>query len=949
MNTLTPFSTPIKTEYKPLGFEAFAEPLSKMQKQYDETKAAIDEAAFKATRLSVDDERTKEILKEYETKTEELASNLLKTGNYREAALKIKQFNKAFADDPELASIKTRYDAYNKAVEEAEKQVKEDKNTETDYKLWKFMLDKNLTAGNYDWETGKYTSLAPPVFRRNRDKEIREEALNLSKMTPMQREEYFTGVTQVADGKYRDNSTANEWRSLPQTAEEIEAFLRTSDEYKDWTNYKSDLEYFYNAHPDKDTEGQFPIEVIDATYQEAVRQADYYAKQAKNKGLSKAEQEKAAAQAEMYAARADDISTAYEQASQQGPTGVYDLGKQLYQDAAQNKMTRVAYTAADLMDVNRVSIAGSTFGDGTTGPEKAGPLPEILKELDKTPTLTFQASNLTTRQLGAQGLNTKIGGSSTGTMDELAAVTNLYGKDLYSRMEEIDLTQVPGMPENLKTLLKPRAGVNPAMLENIEKTAKVSSDLYVINGRQFAYDEQLKNLKNEQLALNAKLKTAATPEEKAEIAAKISEYSENMAELRVAKADEFASVSNIVTASAEANPEMKQLFTQYGKDPEKFLNALRNQVNIDIGKDMNANTNAVQFARNLTAAIRNNYASAFYSPLSGLVLNTQSDYWTGGQATVIKNWALQNTSGASAMKRVEVNAINNISTEYTDPKYKNYDLAAYNPDPVYLGKDEDGATLLQYNLKKEYDPNAQTAASFVAKSIRNQRGLKDTEAVDPNLVKEWRVANPQTLVLKAENVSTNLAMEAAGKYVAVMDQAMSYGNAMPYVYKAVENYAPFHLLQDAKRKEYYTKMSMRINDAIKNNYQNTEIIQPPAYWQRNGDGTSTGYSLDYKVKGGKLTATIVEVKVDSEGNSAFTPIKDEYLDTLVAKTNLTNTLVAMDLLYGTGREVDIPKITTANGEVLPYVPMFQRRGGLGLLKPTGTYTGNFNTTLFKQK
>ena len=76
--TITPYTTPLQYEYKPLNLMAFAEPLSKMQEQFDIVKASIDESDFDITNLPLgtDPERAKELLKTVEGKRDELAKNL---------------------------------------------------------------------------------------------------------------------------------------------------------------------------------------------------------------------------------------------------------------------------------------------------------------------------------------------------------------------------------------------------------------------------------------------------------------------------------------------------------------------------------------------------------------------------------------------------------------------------------------------------------------------------------------------------------------------------------------------------------------------------------------------------------------------------------------------------------------------------------------------------------
>ena len=61
---ITPYTTPLKTEYKPLGIDKFFEPLSQMQSKYDVAKTQIDDTRFKLARMSQDDSSAAPILED---------------------------------------------------------------------------------------------------------------------------------------------------------------------------------------------------------------------------------------------------------------------------------------------------------------------------------------------------------------------------------------------------------------------------------------------------------------------------------------------------------------------------------------------------------------------------------------------------------------------------------------------------------------------------------------------------------------------------------------------------------------------------------------------------------------------------------------------------------------------------------------------------------------------
>ncbi len=74
---VTPLSTPLKTEYKPLGLEAFAQPLSQMAAQFDAVTSELEDTEYTLSRLNPDNEPAKELLASYKTDAEKISADLL--------------------------------------------------------------------------------------------------------------------------------------------------------------------------------------------------------------------------------------------------------------------------------------------------------------------------------------------------------------------------------------------------------------------------------------------------------------------------------------------------------------------------------------------------------------------------------------------------------------------------------------------------------------------------------------------------------------------------------------------------------------------------------------------------------------------------------------------------------------------------------------------------------
>ena len=104
---ISPYSTPIQYEYKPLNLSAFAAPLSEMQQKFDIVTDAVESADFAISNLpyGTDPERAKELVKLVKSKRDELSKSLSETKNYKQAATKLKELNTLWAKDPELNAL----------------------------------------------------------------------------------------------------------------------------------------------------------------------------------------------------------------------------------------------------------------------------------------------------------------------------------------------------------------------------------------------------------------------------------------------------------------------------------------------------------------------------------------------------------------------------------------------------------------------------------------------------------------------------------------------------------------------------------------------------------------------------------------------------------------------------------------------------------------------------
>jgi hypothetical protein len=137
----------------------------------------------------------------------------------------------------------------------------------------------------------------------------------------------------------------------------------------------------------------------------------------------------------------------------------------------------------------------------------------------------------------------------------------------------------------------------------------------------------------------------------------------------------------------------------------------------------------------------------------------------------------------------------------------------------------------------------------------------------------------------------------------------------------INNFAPLHLINSPSRKETYSRAAASLQDAVDNN--ETKVMQEgPAIWQDNGNGTATGYLLQYTVKNREIHVVPYTIIKNSDGTLGAPEMVPGAASTLNAGyQNLPIALLKMNLIYGTGREEDLVNVKQGYDDV-PFVPAF---------------------------
>ncbi len=241
--SLTPISTPYTAEYKPLGLEAFAAPLSKMQEKFDVAKSEIDKTKYALSRMSQDDERAKKLLADLDLKTNELSENLTKTGNYRQAALKLQELNEWFNTNPEFGGMKSNYNNYLKNYELMQKKLEKGTITQDDFNTWDYYVKNKFKGTNYDRSSGTYTTGDFTPKSENREKEIEDLVLKIAALEEDQQVAAIQALNSSLSGA-QIKQQLTKFRTVEDTQRSIKNFILTGDRFKNWKQEDAKMKFF---------------------------------------------------------------------------------------------------------------------------------------------------------------------------------------------------------------------------------------------------------------------------------------------------------------------------------------------------------------------------------------------------------------------------------------------------------------------------------------------------------------------------------------------------------------------------------------------------------------------------------------------------------------------------------------------------------------------------------
>jgi len=255
---ISPYSTPLQYEYKPLNLSGFITPLSNMQEKFDTTTAQVEEAKdlFNVAHLpfGTDSEKAKELIAIAQGKVDELAQNLATTKNYKQATSKLKELNNLWNKDPHRQGLESNAKQFEEAKKRELARVKEGKISKEKYQEW---LDREVRTYNdkggasfkadYSNEDGTYNRFTGDTGRYDDiSKEYEDLQLKLAGAMKARKDEGWyksAGIDMDTFNKHFKKSSVSQLTD-DEIARDVENYLRQQPRFK--KVFEEDADYGFD-------------------------------------------------------------------------------------------------------------------------------------------------------------------------------------------------------------------------------------------------------------------------------------------------------------------------------------------------------------------------------------------------------------------------------------------------------------------------------------------------------------------------------------------------------------------------------------------------------------------------------------------------------------------------------------------------------------------------------
>jgi hypothetical protein len=257
---ISPYSTPLQYEYKPLNLSGFITPLSNMQEKFDITTAQVEEAKdlFNVAHLpfGTDPEKAKELIAIAQGKVDELAQNLATTKNYKQATSKLKELNNLWNKDPHRQALEGEAKRFEEAKKRELARVesgKKDSITAEQYQQWLNREVRNYEnkggasfKADYSNEAGDWNRITGDTGRiGDKEEELQDLKLKIGAAVKADASEGYyksIGIDMDTFNKHFAKTNIKELTGA-KLEQAIEGFLLTQPRFSKWGRQVADYNF----------------------------------------------------------------------------------------------------------------------------------------------------------------------------------------------------------------------------------------------------------------------------------------------------------------------------------------------------------------------------------------------------------------------------------------------------------------------------------------------------------------------------------------------------------------------------------------------------------------------------------------------------------------------------------------------------------------------------------
>ncbi len=509
---INPLSTPLTTEYKPLGLEAFAVPLSQLQKKFDLTEQQLSDTEYSVKHLSADKERSAELMGNLNENTNNLSEALVRTGNFREVGNRLKKLNKYYNKNPEIAAIKSNHASYQTSWAEMDKLRQSGDITANQMKNWENWAKGNFGGTDYDKETGAYNTGKFTVTGKDIREDMKTEARTLAKMTSETRDAAITRMVNLGVSGEEASRLAKisiDTKDKEVVAAEIAAVLSKSPKYSDYLGLEAEIN-FYNQNADSKSRAlynesdplSFSKDVLKASLPGLEARKNVMLSILDNENLSDDQQNQVQAELKRLDESLEDVGLGI---SGSDPAFTENLAEAYYKADALGYINDLSSSTADLVDFVHKDISG--FGGGTAvsskAKEKIKEIGDIVISIDdvnsaKAPKVKGTSTTYTQEanaDAGTSNLNELFKENELVKANSLATETITRVRNLWTKQE---------WDRNDPKTYKYKDADGNFVLPDIYKNG---ADVAALDEFNKKYDARLEELDGELVELNTKLAT----------------------------------------------------------------------------------------------------------------------------------------------------------------------------------------------------------------------------------------------------------------------------------------------------------------------------------------------------------------------------------------------------------------------------------------------------------